>query len=95
MAGRRNSGKGEEKSGGNGCAETTLVIRRSSLTGKVGGRAIPASAAEIAGWMALGNPAPHVQEAFPDLNANDREFLMNGSTPEEFEELIGTDHKNK
>lgn len=31
----------------------------------------------------------YVQEAFPHLSANDREFLLTGITPEEWDELMG------
>lgn len=30
-----------------------------------------------------------VQNAFPHLNADQREFLLNGTTPEEWEEVFG------
>jgi hypothetical protein len=31
----------------------------------------------------------HIQEVFPELSADEREFLMTGSTPEEWEEMFG------
>lgn len=34
---------------------------------------------------------PHVQDVFPDLGPEQREFLMTGMTPEEWDEDIGPD----
>jgi hypothetical protein len=31
----------------------------------------------------------HIQDVFPELSADEREFLMTGSTPEEWEEMWG------
>ena len=30
-----------------------------------------------------------IQEAFPELNVDQREFLLTGATPEEWEEIFG------
>lgn len=34
---------------------------------------------------------PFVQVHFPELNADEREFLISGVTPDEFNELFGDD----
>lgn len=57
--------------------------RGSSLNGRVNTREIPVDPARVAEWEALGGGAPKIQDAFPDLGADDREFLLFGITPEE------------
>lgn len=36
-----------------------------------------------------------IQKAFPTLNAGEREFLMTGITPEEWNETFGSDYEVK
>jgi len=36
-----------------------------------------------------GNPGKPIQDVFPDLSADDREFLMTGITPDEWEQFMG------
>ncbi len=31
----------------------------------------------------------HIQDVFPELTASEREFLVSGATPEEWEEMFG------
>jgi hypothetical protein len=35
-----------------------------------------------------------IQDAFPHLNADDREFILSGITPEEWDEHMGEDDEN-
>lgn len=65
-----------------------VVTRRSRLTGRANSREVAADAARIAEWDAMGRPAPFVQDYFPELDEEDREFLLTGITPEEWEELV-------
>lgn len=62
--------------------------RRSALTGRMNIREIAVDPARVTEWEALGTNAPHVQNAFPDLSADDREFLLNGTTPEEHADVF-------
>jgi len=39
-------------------------------------------------WDAFVSAVP-IQEAFPDLDAGDREFLLSGTTPAEWDEIFG------
>ena len=63
--------------------------RVSGLTGRHNTRAIDVDPARVKEWDLLGTAAPHVQVAFPELSEDDREFLLNGITPEEWDELLG------
>ena len=63
--------------------------RVSGLTGRRNTREIDVDPARVKGWDLLGTAAPHVQVAFPELSEDDREFLLNGITPEEWDELLG------
>lgn len=41
-------------------------------------------------WRIWNGPnPPNVQDLFPNLTDDEREFLMTGSTPEEWEEYVG------
>ena len=66
-----------------------LITRTSRLTGTTHKRNIPVDPAQLASWQT--DPSrPLVQDAFPDLCAEDREFLMSGITPEEWEAVFGS-----
>ena len=72
---------------------TLLLSAKSSLTGKPATMQmeVPSLAKfqeDYADWD-LGGKL--VQNAFPYLNAEQREFLMTGITPEEWEQLFGHD----
>ena len=51
-------------------------------------RDIPVDPDRVAKWQALGAQAPKIQHAFPELDADDREFLLSGVTPEEHDSLF-------
>ena len=64
----------------------TKLTKKSMLTGNISSRMIAASSQDIQNWLhqnATGC-APLIQEAFPDLSADDREFILTGTTPEEW-----------
>ena len=65
----------------------TLVVRKSAITGIIHARDIPVTRNRLKRWLDLGHAAPHIQDAFPDLSEDDREFLVNGTTPEEWQAL--------
>lgn len=64
------------------------VMRRSELTGKLHTMNLPVTAQEAQDWQQDPN-APHVQDAFPNLTADEREFILTGITPDEWDELVG------
>ena len=64
------------------------VTRFSLLTGRENTLDLPITEAEFAAFRA----GTLVQEAFPKLTAEEREFLLTGITPEEWaEQLLGGD----
>lgn len=63
------------------------ITKRSEATGVEHTRDIDISEWEYARY--LRGELGHVQEAFPELSADDREFLVTGITPEEWDDLFG------
>lgn len=57
----------------------------SKLTGKEHTREVPITEEQLARWKAGG----FIQDAAPNLSADDREFLISGSTPEEWDAALG------
>ena len=62
-----------------------IVTRRNSLSGKIHSMDLPITFEQIAAWKAGGL----VQDVFPDLDPVDREFIINGITPEDWEYRFG------
>ena len=60
------------------------ITRRSVFSGTVSTRDLPITPHQLARWTA----GTLVQDAFPHLTADDREFLMTGLTPEEWQALF-------
>ena len=73
--------KGSEKYLGNGLME---VKRTSSFTGREHLRLIAIVPEQLMAWR-HGKP---IQEAMPNISPDDREFLMTGATPEEWNEFV-------
>ena len=63
------------------------ITRRSILTGKTHTREINATRQEIAAWKA----GALIQDAMPFLSDEDREFVMSGITPEEWNKTFGSE----
>lgn len=63
------------------------ITKTSMLTGKTHTRDIPVTEEQLEQWRW----GRHIQWVLPHLSADDREFLLTGSTPEEWEELKGDD----
>lgn len=64
----------------------TTIIRRSTLTGKIHTMEIPVDPDQMLEWIhrtAFGGRT--VQEIFPDLTPEQREFIKTGITPEEWD----------
>ena len=62
-----------------------LVTRTSMFTGVEHQLNLPVTAEQIAAHAS----GTYVQDAFPQLSAGHREFMMTGVTPEEWEALFG------
>lgn len=63
------------------------ITKRSEATGLTHTRDIDISEWEYARYQR--GELGYVQEAFPLLSADDREFLVTGVTPEEWDDLFG------
>ena len=61
------------------------ITKKSPFTGKVQTRDLPITRERIVEWQ---NNNTMIQEAFPDLDASQREFLMSGITAEEWIEFV-------
>ena len=68
-----------------------IVRRKSDWTGKVNEMDIPLSEEHLNRWQS--GQCGLVQNEFPDLTADQREFLMTGCTPEEWDELFGEERE--
>ena len=67
----------------------TAVTRKSPFTGQTHTREIPVIEEKLIAWENTPNQLrPMVQHAFPELSADDREFILTGITPEEWEGLV-------
>lgn len=64
------------------------ITKISQLTGKEHTREIPVTLDQIVRWKDSG---AHIQDALPALSDEDREFLISGSTPEEWAATFGDD----
>lgn len=70
------------------------ITRISNFTGKTHVREIPGVTQERLEQCWRFNPKGkglHIQQVFPELSADDREYLMTGVTPEEWSEAFGSD----
>ena len=60
------------------------ITRTSPFTGKLLIREIDVTEAQLEAWQG----GQLIQEAMPHLSVDDREFLMNGITPEEWDKMF-------
>lgn len=67
----------------------TTIQAVSAITGETHTRDIPIDPKEYINWVNAGDDRPHIQDAFPNLSAQDREFMLSGTTAEEWNELFG------
>jgi hypothetical protein len=65
-----------------------IVTMESKLTGKVNYMDIPVSVERLNAYFSGGRKG-YIQNWFPELSADQREFLITGSTPEEWEAAFG------
>ena len=72
---------------GNG---TATITKRSGITGKTHSMTMQLTFEQYDYWVDKGYL---IQEAMPHLSSDEREFLMTGITPEEWEATFGTPEK--
>jgi hypothetical protein len=61
-----------------------LVEKKSPLTGEMNTMEIPVTQEQLENWWG----GMLIQDAMPNLSADQREFLMTGYTPEDWEQLF-------
>lgn len=71
----------------NGCELT----RRSILSGETNTLFLPATPSKVYSWYTDGEITEHIQDFFPELDANQREFILTGITEQEWDNLYGED----
>lgn len=62
------------------------ITKISALTGRVHSREIDVDERRLTRWR-LGHDGRLIQHVFPELSAADREFLLTGTTPQEWEQI--------
>jgi hypothetical protein len=62
-----------------------LITRKSPFSGKVNSMEIDVSDAQLEAWR----DGALIQNAMPNLTADEREFIMTGTTKEEWEKIFG------
>lgn len=62
-----------------------LLRKRSVFTGREAEMEIPCTPEDVVRWKTSGRP---IQEMLPGLTPDQREFLLSGSTPGEWDELF-------
>lgn len=72
----------------------TPITRRSIITGKTHTRDVPVDAAKAEAWRMKQLPGL-IQDVFPDLSAEDREFIFTGITPKEWRKYMAPVLKNR
>lgn len=66
--------------------------RRSNATGRINSMELSTTEEKLNAWLLLPRgERPFVQSHFPELNADEREFLISGTTPTEWDDLFGKD----
>ncbi len=63
------------------------ITRRSPITGLTNVMEIPVTEQQIVAWQT----GTLIQQAMPNLTPDQREFLMTGMTPEDWEEHVGAE----
>ena len=58
-----------------------IIIRKSMLSGNVSSMDIPVTEGQLAEWQA----GALIQNAMPNLSADEREFILTGITPAEWD----------
>lgn len=63
-----------------------LVQKKSMVSGRVNSMLLPTTQGKIEYWVESGKL---IQNVMPDLDDDQREFLMSGITPEEWDDMFG------
>lgn len=72
------------------------IERTSPFTGKVHVMDLPVAQEDLARcWSLSKTGTEHVQDVFPQLSAGEREFLISGITPEEWDQFLGSENDDE
>ena len=63
------------------------ILRTSRLTGNTSAMNIDITQAQLDAWV----DGSLIQDVMPDINADEREFIMTGITPDEWDAMFGED----
>jgi hypothetical protein len=74
----------------NGFEKIMQITKTSQFSGKTNTMDIPITLEQYASFQRDNRP---IQKIFPFLSANEREFLLTGSTQEEWDKMFGEDEK--
>ena len=61
-----------------------IIVRKSPVTGKMNDRDIDVTAEQYTSW----ENGTLIQDAMPNITADEREFIVSGCTPEDFDFLF-------
>lgn len=71
-----------------------IITRVSRFTGKVNKMEVGVEESRVVNWLLTPlDMRPYVQDAFPELTAEEREFILTGTTPEEWNQMFGEEEK--
>lgn len=77
---------------GLGIKAETVITRRSDLTGVTRSMTMPIPVEKWERWLRMvPSERPLIQDYFPELNEDQREFILTGITPEEWNDAFGDD----
>lgn len=62
-----------------------LITRKSMFSGKENTLEVPCTEVQLRNWQ----NGMHIQNAMPNVSPELREFVMTGTTPEEWNEIFG------
>ena len=64
-----------------------MITKTSPFTGTTCTKEIPVTISQLEDWQS----GTLIQQAMPNISANDREFIMTGITAKEWNDLFGED----
>lgn len=70
-----------------------LITKTSEITGVEHSLELPTVTEERLAKCWRYGGTEHIQDVFPELSSDEREFLMTGVTAEEWEEIFGVDEE--
>jgi hypothetical protein len=68
-----------------------IITKRSDISGKVNSMELPITMEQYQEGLEACNSGAYIQNVFPMLNSGQREFLKTGITPEEWDEIFGSE----